>query len=652
MDSIELWIHDIDKPTIYWLNGLAGTGKSTIAQTTAERAFADGRLGASFFCSRDFQDRRDLRSIFPTLAVQLSRRYPEFRSAFVKLIRSNPDIVHESLYNQMEKLIVQPLAKCTISTVIVIDALDECQDEEPASAILSVLGQFVADIPTIKFFITGRPESRIQEGFRLPLLAEATDVFVLHEVEPNQVTNDVRLFFRHSFAELKRHRRGLDNWPTEEQVDILCERAGGLFVHAMATVRFIGERNNSPKKQLDRLLQSQGSSVFEGRTRLKTNATLDLLYTSILQEAFGADHPENDPRVRSVLGAVVLAANPLSPSAVAALLGFESEEVLPLLSSLHSLLVFQEDIDLPVRPFHKSFPDFIVDPDRCTNPRFRVCPLDHHTELLSGCLETMNRELKRNMCNLPDGVVNSEVIDLKERVEDHIGQALKYACESWYKHLVGTIPAGIIPVLHRFLEEKFLFWLEALSVLGAAREAVDALGVVAKCEWTGVCCISLVVYLRFTWLESGSTNSRPCQRVLAFRICLLRGHQRVRTAYIPFCPHPIALNVDYTRAVWTVCQPLCEGREGAIAFVGSSCCHHLPWLITGRGRMVAVRQIHRSGCGGICRASRCSDSQPTCHLQAFHKIFPSQLLSRWLFLNTMRWPRVHQLGHSDGWSPE
>ena len=432
----------------------------------------------------------------------------------------------------MEELIVQPLAKSKISTVIVIDALDECEDEEPASAILSVLAQFVADVPMVKFFITGRPESRIKEGFRLPLLAEATDVFVLHEVEPSQVSNDVRLFFRHSFSELKRHRRELDDWPTEEQVDILCKRAGGLFVHAMATVRFIGERNNSPKKQLDRLLQSQESSVFEGRTRLKNSATLDSLYTSILQEAFGADHPENDPRIRSVLGAVVLAANPLSPSAVAALLGFESEEVLPLLSSLHSLLVLREDTGLPVRPFHKSFPDFIIDPDRCTNSRFRVFPLDHHTELLSGCLETMNRELERNMCKLPDGVTNSEVIDLKERVAEHIGQALEYACRSWHKHLIGTIPACITPILHRFLEEKFLFWLEALSILGAAREAVEALGAIAKCEWTDVCCISLLLYFR------------RLTRVRIRRNRLSTLSESARVLYLPSsrsstCPHRI-----------------------------------------------------------------------------------------------------------------
>ena len=403
----------------------------------------------------------------------------------------------------MKKLIIQPLAESAVSTVIVIDALDECKDKEPASAILSVLGQFVVEVPTVKFFITGRPESRIQEGFRLPSLVESTDVFLLHKVEPDQVESDIRLFFTHSFSELKRYRRGLGDWPTEEQVDVLCERAGGLFVHAVATVRFIDHRSSSPKKQLDRLLQSQESGTFEGRTEFKDNKTLDSLYTSILQEAFGGDDPENDLRIRSILGAIVLAANPLSPSAIATLLGFEPEEVYPILSLVQSLLILQEDIDQPVRPFHKSFPDFIVDPTRCTNQRFRVCPPVQHVELLSGCLKTMNRELERNMCKLPDWVANSEVVDLKKRTEEHIGQALKYACRSWHKHLVCTIPAHVAPVLHGFLEKKVLFWLEVLSVLGAAREAVDALEATTRCEWPDVRCIPLLGYFRgFTWVVS------------------------------------------------------------------------------------------------------------------------------------------------------
>ncbi|KAF9642220.1 hypothetical protein BDM02DRAFT_2477464 [Thelephora ganbajun] len=428
LNEIELWARDSRKPPVYWLNGLAGTGKSTIAQTVAERIFADGQLGASFFCSRDFQDRRDLKFIFPTVAVQLARNYPEFRSIFVPLIQSDPEIAHESLYSQMDKLIVRPLKESDISTVIIIDALDECKDEEPASAILSVLGQFVSHIPKVKFFVTGRPEPRIREGFRLPLLAEATGVFVLHEVESSQVNSDIRLFLRHSFSELKGRRRGLGDWPSSEQLDLVCERAAGLFVYAVATIKFVDHKNNNPKNQLEHILRLPTSSAHEGRTRFRPNKTLDSLYMSILQEAFDDDDSEDDSKVRSVLGVVVLAANPLSPSTIAALLGIDCEDVFLRLSSIHSLLILQEDIDSPVRPFHKSFPDFIVDPTRCINERFHVSPPSHHPKLLAGCLRLMNQRLEKNMCKLPDSVTNREVDDLRERIERYLDPALRYAC--------------------------------------------------------------------------------------------------------------------------------------------------------------------------------------------------------------------------------
>jgi len=157
LDKIEEWSKDPDMAPVYWLNGLAGTDKSTIAQTITERIFADGRLGASFFCSCDFKDCRNLRFIFPTIAFRLAHKYPKFRSVLVPLLQSNPDIAQDSLYNQMEMLIAEPLGLSDISTVIIIDALDECVDQEPQSA-LSVMGRLVERIPNVKFLITGHPE--------------------------------------------------------------------------------------------------------------------------------------------------------------------------------------------------------------------------------------------------------------------------------------------------------------------------------------------------------------------------------------------------------------------------------------------------------------------------------------------------------------
>ena len=129
----------------------------------------------------------------------------------------------------------------------------------------------------------------------------------------------------------------------------------------------------------------------------------------------------------------MLAANPLLPSVIAALLGIDPLSVFPQLLSVYSLLLLQ-DGNYPVQPFHKSFLDFIVDPTRCTNQRFCISPPNHHSELIIGCLELMNQRLEKNMCNIPDGVTNSEVDDLQGRADQYIDHSLRYGCRLWHKH--------------------------------------------------------------------------------------------------------------------------------------------------------------------------------------------------------------------------
>jgi len=313
-----------------------------------------------------------------------------------------------------------------------------------------------------------------------------TDIFVLHGVKQEQINSDIQLFFENSFMELANRRPRLDEWPSKEQLAHLCKRAAGLFVYAAATVKFISDNRRNPRERLNLLLQSQKIGAREGKS-------LDSLYTSILQEAFGSD-PEDDPKTRSVLGAAILAINPLSPSTIAILLGFDVEDVCPLLSSVNSLLILQEDVNHPVQPFHKSFPDFITDPTRCTNWRFHISPPAHHLELLVGCLNLMNQTLEKNMCQLPDAVANSDVSDLKERIKKYINPALEYACVTWHTHLISMdkTPAHVPTVtssLHQFLETKLLFWLEVLSVLGAVRNAVE--GLQATVDWLEVRSISM-----------------------------------------------------------------------------------------------------------------------------------------------------------------
>lgn len=464
LNEIEQWAEGFELSPVFWLHGLAGVGKTTIAQTIAERLFADGRLGASFFCSRASDDRSNLDLIFPTLAFQLAQRYPEFRSSLVPLLRSNPEIVHQPLQDQMEKFLVEPLQSSGVSTVVIIDALDDCRDENPDSTFLPVLGKSIPDVPGVKFFVTSRPEAHIVTGFCSSLQGLA-DVFILHEVKRSAVDNDIRCFLKHELSKLAQRRGGKEGWPEDKHLDQLCRRAAGFFVFATATVNFLNHRFESPWDQLDIIMDSPESTIHEGDSRLKSYRNLDSLYMSILRASFCENKAKDDDIVRSVLAAVILADDPLSPPTVATLMSHDSSKVQRIVELIQSLLVLSTDLNQPIRIFHQSFPDFVTNDTRCTDRRFYISP-DWHTELFTRCLDLIGKSQK-NMAllslNLP-----SKWEDLPKIEVTDICDALRYACVSWYVHLIATshpTPEALSALLD-FLEEKFVFWLMVLGALG------------------------------------------------------------------------------------------------------------------------------------------------------------------------------------------
>ena len=477
LSTIEKWLTDEKDQRVFWLNGLAGTGKSTIAQTFSETSFADGKLGASFFCSRDFEDRSNLQAIFPTLAFQLAYRYPQFREQLLQVLKVNPDVRRETLSSQLEKVILRPFIATKIPTLIIIDALDECKEKEPASVLLSVLSRYVHEIPEVKFFITGRPEPPIREGFQLESLRPITDVLKLHDVKRTSVDEDIKLYLRTHLADIRKARSDCEfpeEWPSSYDIEILCKMAGGLFIYASTVIKFVTSKYHPPTNRLDFIIMRSKGATHEGG--------IDVLYTQILQQAFDdADPGEQELyfQLRNVVGAVLLAFRPLSRKALSNLLkncGTPSQ-ISTTLRFLHSLLNVPDSENEPIRVFHKSFPDFLTDKERCKDERFFVDPPVHHKDILFSCLDLMKERLEKNICNLDDHAVLSEVGDLPDRKEKYIGGSLEYACRFWTKHLASIPGHGphakqVQEAIDEFFAERLLYWIEVFSIVGHLGVAV------------------------------------------------------------------------------------------------------------------------------------------------------------------------------------
>jgi hypothetical protein len=100
-----------------------------------------------------------------------------------------------------------------------------------------------------------------------------------------------------------------------------------------------------------------------------------------------------------------------------------------------------------------------------------VDPPIYHREILLSCLNVMRGRLKKNICNLDDHAVLSEVEDLSACRREHIGDALEYACRFWTKHLLGTPTSGfhieeVQKAIVKFFTTCFPYWIEVLALMG------------------------------------------------------------------------------------------------------------------------------------------------------------------------------------------
>ena len=488
LEGIMQWAGDPQERHIFWLNGLAGIGKSTIAQTFSKTVAENGALGASFFCSRDYLDRQELKNIFPTLAYQLACKYPSFRSRIIRIIKQDPSVARNSLISQLENLIVDPLSSTGISCVIVIDALDECVDDQPSSALLSVLGRYVKQIQSVKFFITGRPEPRIRAGFRLPLLEPLTQIFLLHEVELASVEGDIRLYLQEKLSAAAKRRSDLDlsdPWPSDDDLTALTKKSSGLFIFASTLARFIESEHHEPDKRLRLIVALPDSTLHEGQ------AGIDPLYAQVFTHAFsGVVDAAVFADLRRILGAVVLGFNPLSRTQIAKILNLDGSLVAATLRHLHSVLLIPNEASKAIRIFHKSFPDFLQDPSRCSDSKFFVDPAVHHGDMALGCLELL-KKLRRNPCDLSDFVMNRDVTNLPELLEDKVESATRYACGYWAMHIRSSpttddFAIRLIDSATEFLKNNVVPWIEVMGLENQVENVVYS--IYHLFDWLAVVC--------------------------------------------------------------------------------------------------------------------------------------------------------------------
>jgi hypothetical protein len=456
------WFNDTDpsREHVFWLNGLAGTGKSAVARTVADRAQEQGRLVATFFFSRNTAATRTPSAIIPTIVYQLALSMPSFRPIICTNIDSDRHVRDRGVAVQA-KTLLDDVSRAAISDgpfLVVLDALDECHLESGRQGgdAVPMLIEKLRPLQGIKILITSRVEAPIQR-----MLIGLKGQCALHDIERSIVQNDIHHYLDYSFAKLAQDRSLPLPFPSVREMDELVRRAGSLFIYAATVAKWISDPEDEPLLRLQQVLERDEDEVTY------QHKFLDDMYSEVLvQAAKTSRNPrKHQYALKNVISAVVLLQEPVQASALAILAGQETRTaaLLPLLSAV--LIV---DEPAPVRLFHPSFPEFTMSNERCRDERFLVRGSEGHLHLAARCLEVMNTHLQANICNIKDpSLPNHKLYLLQQTLEGVALAELRYACKYWHTHLrlADTTSSCLVDSLETFCTTHLLHWLELLSLL-------------------------------------------------------------------------------------------------------------------------------------------------------------------------------------------
>ena len=458
--QIRQWLdgHDNEKGAVVcWLNGPAGYGKSALAQTIAECYAAEGRLLGSFFFLRGAGERSHISRLIPTLAYQISLSVPAVKPLLEKALEDEPALLGStvSLAHRLRRLIIEPIQLYTSrlfytsedvssfvrTQIVVIDALDECDDKAEMADFIDVLlsaSSGGAHLP-FQVLFTSRVEEHIRKEF------DSSEAQLLHRLELQNLDArlDIHIYFQRAFSRIydrnvRIMRRIPKPWPSAGDLLTLLDKSGSSFAFATTLIQYVGG-DCMPHKALERLLASEANG-------------LDSLYEQVLSSASWTED------FIQILGTIMILEDNKSISFLSSLLSLQHEEVICELLQVQSIIKIPGDGDEPIVLYHTSLRDFLTIKSR--SKQYFIDPPLRHLHLAIHCLKNL----------------------AEHSTEDFfVGDVAYYACLNWPQHILlgfqmqeskvdETITTSLVTLIKKLLTYQSKTWYNTILTVKMSKQ--------------------------------------------------------------------------------------------------------------------------------------------------------------------------------------
>lgn len=342
------------------------------------------------------------------------------------------------------------------STFLIIDALDECETG------LSRLLDWIIQAPSssqVKWILSSRNRNDIERRLRPTDFRTRLSLELKENAE--QVSHAVNAYIDYCISELPAVQN--DQHLQDQTRGTMRRNANGTFLWVSLV--------------FEELKKVESWDVMEVLGEVP--ASLEEMYSRMVRHIEQLER-QNSELCRRILSTVTTSYRPLHLYELRTLSDLPSnikitiDSVAKVVSMCGSFLTVRDKV---VYFVHQSAREFLS-----TNTYIFPCgPEEEHYAIFSRSLEALSASLRRDMYNLraPGFHIEHAV----PPTPDPLAQ-VRYSCIYWIDHLRDWYSAN--RVLHReslqdsgvvnaFLQEKFLYWLEALSLLRSMSTGVMAM---------------------------------------------------------------------------------------------------------------------------------------------------------------------------------
>jgi hypothetical protein len=439
------------KNSLLWIKGDPGKGKTMLLCgiiNELQSSGADG-LVSYFLCqatdSRINKATNVLRGLLyllvneqPWLASHLRKRYDAGNESLFE--DSNAWIV---LTDVCAKMLADPKLQ---TTYLIIDALDECTTD--LNELLELIAKHSASSSRVKWLVSSRNRPDIEQQ-----LEQADNKVRLSlELNASSVAVAVRNFIEQRVDQLT-YQKKYDTQTRDAILAHLISNANGTFLWVALVCQQLGLtlRRNALKKL----------ECFPPE--------LDPLYDRMLQQILGSDDADI---CKQVIVTIVLVQQPISLDELTILVeelgNHDLSTVEEIVGLCGSFLTMREGI---VYFVHQSAKDFLL--DKTTVELFPQGKEHAHHTIFARSIQAMSDVLKRDMYSLKE--LGTSIEDVKRPSPDPLA-ASRYSCMYWVDHLSDSkITGADTSIVDTFLQHKYLYWLEALSLCKQVSKGVTSI---------------------------------------------------------------------------------------------------------------------------------------------------------------------------------